>query len=357
MRAHDYKRIFILTHEGIGDLMLLLPTLHALKENSPDARIRMAISRLQRPLASTLEGTLVELAPAYIHGESLSHLKTLRDIRQFRPDLLFDFDGGLRFALCGKLSSAKRKIHPPSEFTKPYASAFHQEKLPYNGNGHRVETLMALLDLLGMKKGKISFEFDVPDRYRENAAKIAERHIPIGTIGLVPIAGQRTKNWPVASLQETIDILSRDLGRNVVILGRDTFPGLRNATDLGGRSDFLTDAYLLRYAGVFDVIAGVDTGMMQIAGSVSSDPNGRYEGVTGNRTVSLFGPTESAIYRPYDPTGSLNYVVKPMKRSQAMGLKGWAGDRFNREYMKELPAREIADTITKHLDAMRASLR
>ncbi len=354
---HEYKRIFILTHEGIGDLILLLPTLHALRENLPDARIRMAVSHVQRPLANTLEGKLVELAPGHIHGERASHLKTLRDIRQFQPDLFFDFDGGFLFALCGRLSSARRRIHPPREFTKPYASALHQETLPNNRNGHRVETLMALLDLLGIEKRKISFEFDVPDKYRENAAQIAERHIPNGTIGLIPIAGQRTKNWPVASLQKTIDILSRDLRKNVVILGRDKFPGLRNVTDLGGSSDVLTDAYLLRYGGVFDVIAGVDTGMMQIAGSVSSDPGGSYEGVTGNRTVSLFGPTDPAIYRPYDPTGSSNYVVRPLKRSQAMGPVGWAGDRFARDYMKELPAREIADTIIKHLDAGYTSAR
>jgi hypothetical protein len=96
--------------------------------------------------------------------------------------------------------------------------------------------------------------------------------------------------------------------------------------------------------------------MMQIAGSVSSDPNGLYETAAGNRTVSLFGPTEPSVYRPYDPTGRFNFVIKPTRKSEAMGLKGWAGDRFTRAYMSELDLQEIVERISEHLAARRAAV-
>jgi ADP-heptose:LPS heptosyltransferase len=151
------------------------------------------------------------------------------------------------------------------------------------------------------------------------------------------------------SLQDTINILARDLGRPVVILGRDRYPGIEHAIDLGGRTDLLTDAYLLRYSGRFDIVAGVDTGMMQIAGAISSDSDGRYTSARGNRTVSLFGPTDPRIYRPYDPTGRFNLVVAPKEQSAAMGAIGWAGDRLERAYMKEIEPRQIVDAVVRQL--------
>ena len=347
MQPRDYERIFVLTHEGVGDLVFVMPTLYALKENLPDAKIQLAVSRVQKYLASTLEGKSIETLHAHDHGFAT----LFRGVRQFKPDLYFEFDGGLRYAVAGLFSSAARRIHPPPELVKPYAALLHAESLPLNVAEHRVDTLMSLLDLLGLPKKKISFEFKVPDQHIERAASVAERYIPRGSIAFVPISGHRCKDWPAESLQRTINILSGDLGRDVVLIGRDPFPGVRNATDLAGKSDFLTDAYLLRYSGLFDVTVGVDTGMMHIAGAISSDTDGSYAAVSGNRTVSLFGPTESSIYKPYDPTGTLNVVVKPKKKSSAMGCVGWAGDTLQRPYMKEIDPAEIVGSVVRHLAA------
>jgi heptosyltransferase-1 len=358
MPRQDYKRIFVLTPEGAGDMVFCLPTLYALKDNLPDASIQLASSRVQKHLANTLEGKLIDrVVRLYNQRTGVGQFLHLLDaVRRHKPDLFLDFDGAFRYGVVGRLSSATRRIHPPAELTTAHASMIHPETLPFNRSGHRVETLLALLDMLAMPRRRISFEFDTPERYRESADAVARQHIPPGSIAIIPSAGQSSKDWPADRLQAAIDVLSRDLGREVVVLGKAQHsPRLRNATDLGGMTDFLTDAYLLRYSGVFAVAVGVDTGMMQIAGSVSSDPGGGYEKASGNRTVSLFGPTEPSIYRPYDPTGRFNFVIKPRKKSEAMGMKGWAGDRFTRPYMSELDLQEIVDRISQHLDARRAA--
>ena len=254
------------------------------------------------------------------------------------------------------LSSAGRCLHPPGELTKPHAALLHRETVPYNKSGHRVETWLGVLDRLRLPRTRISFEFDAPDACREKAAVMARESIPPGSIALVPTSGNHIKDWPADSLQETVNVLSRDMGRHVVLMGKaKRHPGIANATDLGGRSDLMTDAYLLRYSGLFDVVAGVDTGIMQLAGSVSSDEHGSYRGRTGNRTVSLFGPTDPAMYRPYDPEGSFNLVVTPATPSGTMGAWGWAGDRYERAYMKGIPPRGVVETINRHLEAARAT--
>jgi heptosyltransferase I len=348
----ELRKIFVLTHEGIGDLVFLLPALRALKSNLPELRILMPVSSIQRHLAGTLQGSLVETFPLYDCG--FSHL--FREVRRFRPDVFFEFDGGLRYAVLAMCSGARRRIHPPAELVKPYASALHREALALNAGGHRVETLLTLVDRLGLKRTDISFDFPVPDQYRKDAESLIERYIPSGSVALIPSSGTRWKDWPAESLQQTVDILARDLKRSVVLIGREKrYPDLRHVIDLSGRSNFLTDAYLLRYSGAFAVAAGVDTGMMQIAGSINSNPAGNYAGVSGNRTVSLFGPTEASIYRPYDPTKEFNLVVKPGMKSTAMGAVGWAGDRFERHYMKEIDTLEIVESVERHFAAIRAS--
>jgi ADP-heptose:LPS heptosyltransferase len=195
-----------------------------------------------------------------------------------------------------------------------------------------------------------------------HADALARQYIPPGSIAVVPTSGHVSKDWPAETLQATVDVLTRDLGRHVVRIGHiRKNPAIRSMTDLTGKSSFLTDAYLLRYSGLFDVTVGVDTGMMQIAGCVSSDANGSYENARGNRTVSLFGPTDAATYRPYDPTagqrnGSFNLVVEPNVRSSAMRAVGWARDLSERRYMREIRSCEIVEKIEQQLAAGRAAL-
>lgn len=353
MPPRECRRLFVLPHEGVGDLVFLLPVLHGLKEGLPEARIQLAFSRTQQSLAGALDGKLVDAIPVYDRGLR----EVLRAIRAFNPDVYFEFDGGLRFAVAGMLAAVRRRIHPPRKLVKPYATWLHRESLPLKPGTHCVDTLMSLLDFLSVPRKRMSFEFEVPERCIANARSIAKRYVPDGAIGLVPLSGHRCKDWPVESLQETVNILARDLGRPVVILGRDRYPAdIQHAIDLGGQTDFLTDAYLLRYSGAFDVVVGVDTGMMQIAGAISSDSEGRYAAARGNKTVSIFGPTDPRLYRPYDPTGAFNLVLAPTKNPPVLGPIGWAPDRLERAYMKEVAAREIADAVVRQLTDEEAAI-
>jgi ADP-heptose:LPS heptosyltransferase len=354
MAPDDFARIFVLTYEGIGDLVFVLPLLYELHHHWPDARVQLVASPVQRGLAGAIQGGFVDVVPH--HATSLRELPALAlAIRRFKPELFLDLDGGLRYTVLGMVSSARRRIHPPRELTRRRTARFHRETVPFNPSGHRVDTWLGVLDRLRLPRTRISFEFDAPDAAREQAEAVARRWIPPGSLALVPTSGNPVKDWPAESLQDTVNILSRDMGRNVVVLGKARRqPALANAVDLGGMTSLMADAHLLRYSGLFDVVTGVDTGVMQIAGSVSSDPQGRYDGQAGNRTVSLFGPTRAAVYRPYDPGGLSNFVVTPATPSRAMGHWGWSGDRYTRPYMKELASRDIVGQIQRHLDARRA---
>ena len=103
MAGRDYKRIFVLTPDGAGDMVFCLPTLYALKDNLPDARIHLGSSRVQKPLASMLEGKLVDrVVPLDARRTAIGQLTHLIGaVRRFKPDLFLEFDGAFRYAGVG----------------------------------------------------------------------------------------------------------------------------------------------------------------------------------------------------------------------------------------------------------------
>jgi hypothetical protein len=184
----------VLPHEGVGDLVFLLPTLYALKEHLPEARIQLAFSRTQQALAGALDGKLVDAVPLYERGLT----QVVRALREFGPDVYFEFDGGFRFAIAGLLSPALRRIHPPRELVKPYAAALQRESLSLEVGGHCVDTLRDRCSMRLVFRGKrVSFEFEGARAIHRE--RFLHRHAIFPTDQLrsfpCPAIGARTGRW------------------------------------------------------------------------------------------------------------------------------------------------------------------
>ena len=355
-----YNRIFILNVRGIGDLVMALPLLHSLRGQLPGSHINLGVSVGQIPLARTLEGTVVDELTKQVHQNRIQdRVYFANKVRQFKPDLLVELSGGYRYFLAGYSSSA-RAIYSSSEDSWPGLKWIPIERLAAAESRHRVDRQLQLLSHLNLQIEKINFDFPVSDETIERAdslmrdCNLRERRL----VALLPEAGQSFKVWPVETLRRTVDALVYDLGYNVVVFGKNP---CRNLNDkpvlvLRGKTDLLTDAYLLRYGKIFDVVIGTDTGMMHIAGAVNSNENGSYTGITrGNLTISLFGPTDPARYRPYDLTGRFNVVVQPKLPAFSRDAFGYANDWKNRQYMREISAPMIIEKVARHLEMGRLS--
>lgn len=151
---------------------------------------------------------------------------------------------------------------------------------------------------------------------------------------------------------ETIKILSEDLDYQVVVFGKDASLPISGGgiVDLKGKTNLLTGAYLQRYSGLFSIVIGIDTGMMHIAGSVNSNSDGSYENVSGNKTISLFGPTNPNRYAPYDPTGRFNIVVQPDGI-----VTGHPVDYGRHRRMDKITPRMVLEAVERHMDSTRAA--
>lgn len=315
MDRQNYKRIFVLHPWGIGDLVMLLPTLKLLRTALPESKINLGVSPIQKPLAQTLEHKVVDSITVHCDEGKLADMAHLiGDIRQFGTDLLVELSGGYRHTLASYLSSA-RTVHMSPDLARPFFRNIGG-RLPTSGSPHLVEKHLQLLHYLGLPASRINFDFPLSDSAIESAESQITRFDLRGRkiIALVPDSSLAFKNWPSINMEKTIKYLVNDMGCEVVLFGKKQLAELKSKriTDLRGQTDILTDAYLLRHSGLFSVTIGVDTGMMHLAGSVNSEQDGTYiYNTRGNRTVSLFGSTDPAMYKPYDPTNRFNLVVRP----------------------------------------------
>jgi ADP-heptose:LPS heptosyltransferase len=274
--------------------------------------------------------------------------------RQMRT-YLQNFFGGTRLAVSGFLSPGSH-VHQQDEPWHPYLLRFGLHRMPKPASGHRVHQYMALAAYLGIPIGRVSFEVPIEARHIEDAERVIEdyglrdREI----IGVMRRTSRPMRDWKKESFYSTIDSIVGDLGHDVVVFGAEPEGNLnsRHVVDLRGKTSFPIDVYLTRYSGVCKVIVGPDTGMMHIAGSVSSNQDGTYDEKTqGNRTVSIFGPTNYATYGPYDPTRRFNLAVQPDLGNVKMSF--WGVPDFDRkDYMAMVKSGMVIEKVERHLKKM-----
>lgn len=360
MTHQNYQRIFVFISRGIGDVVMAMPLLHSLRNQLPDSEINLSVSFMQSPIAQPLQGTIVSKLTNQVYDNRIKdRLYYENQIRAFQPDLVVELSGGYRFFMAGYFL-ASRSVHVSKDDTRSNIGIIPIERLSSIESAHKVDRQLQLLNHLRLPTGEINFDIPLEGRVQEEAEQLIDANGLRGQrlIALMQESGMRIKYWPDDTFREVIDILTHDYGYGVVVFGKTPSGNLADkpVLDLRGRTNILTDVYLLRHACLFESVIGPDTGMMHAAGSVNSDPDGDYTANTrGNQTISLFGPTDPRRYKPYDPTGRFNLVVQPSREPFKKDAIGYATDRHSRNYMSEISVRMIIEKVQEQLANVRAA--
>ncbi|MBI4444304.1 MAG: glycosyltransferase family 9 protein [Acidobacteria bacterium] len=349
----EYRKIFVSHPYGLGDLVLILPTLHSLKRNLPECEINLGVSGAQDALARTLVGTVVDRLTVLRHSvNTFAHLRHFAtEVRRYHPDLFVEFSGTPGPTTLGCLSGT-RHLHPCREDVWTSLKLLPVERLQAPSSLHKVDRCLELLRHLDLCPAPICFDFPVPEPDLEAARKLIQEAGLEGKklAGIIPRSTSRWKNWPLPLLEHTLAVLTGDFGYHPVVFGVDpTYPlDTRRLIDLRARTPLVAYAYLLRYSGLFEVVIGVDTGPMQIAGCINSDSSGNYGShVSGTPTVSLFGPTDARRFRPYDPTGKFNVFLQAGVVETRRDPAGYALNAAKRDYMNRLTPSMIIDAVIR----------
>jgi len=313
-------RIGLIYPKAIGDLVFLLPALHTLRANMPEARLLLIAKEKQAPLAANLAGRVVD--KVFATGRRSGFVEAARELRRFGADVCVDLAGndqaGLVLALAPgrKLRPHRADCRGACALYTPFADAV--PRLP--SGLHRVDELLAIVRCLCPQAvPAYSFRLYLQDSAVEESERMTARHaLRFGKVIALNVGASRAcKRWPARHFRSLAEALVEN-GYRVVIMGSsefkydgnydrtavlecfsDSFVDGERCVDLV-RNDRLSptlqlqrDSHFLRYSGIPLVVVGNDTGPMQIAGSVGDDAR--------IRTVSLFGPTSWRRYAPYDP--------------------------------------------------------
>jgi heptosyltransferase-1 len=294
--ARDPERILLVRTSALGDVVLSLPVLSALRRRYPAARIGWVVDETFAPL---LDGHahLDRLFPVPLRrwrrdrrGRGGELVRFALELRGFRADLALDLMGNHKGALLALLSGARRRLgHARADRREPASALWLGERLPAAG-AHAVERSLSLLAGLGAVPAAVDFA--------PAAIACGRDAVPPGDyVYLHPGAAWGNKRYPPERWGEVAAAL-REAGAPEVRVGAGPGEeGLAAAIVAASRGAAreLAAPSLAGLAGAVrgaQLVLGGDTGAIHLARAF------------GRPVVAVHGPTDPSRHGPWaDPGG------------------------------------------------------
>jgi predicted lipopolysaccharide heptosyltransferase III len=285
--------ILLLQLKRIGDLILTMPAIVALRENFPDARVTLVVSNECADLLPAIPGADRIL----VARRNLSDIAVVIALARERFNYCLDFTRNDRSACLAFLSRARKRIvsHRVRDQSKIRARIYNQFVDNRMRDMHTVDYNLALLEPLGGSNASRAVHLELPESAWEKANKL--RHdSKIGGQFIIfhPGSARIEKFWDPARWAGVINhagqnndvdlVLTSGASRleqaHVTQIKAKTGPRI---VDLSGRTDLLTLAALIAQA---RLLVTVDSAPMHLAAAVQTPQ------------VALFGPTNPFHWRP-----------------------------------------------------------
>jgi lipopolysaccharide heptosyltransferase I len=297
------KKILIIKPSALGDIVLALPALTALRKSFPQARIswlvRQEYAELLRGHPDLDEIILFDrrlLGKWWCRKKAFVNLLgLLRHLREERFDLVFDFQGLFRTGFFARATGCRERIGMAN--ARELAHLFYTRKIPQDYSCiHLVDYYLKMAEASGAQKGKPEF------RFAENAgaAEAVKRVLLENNVNcenyvvIVPSAARAEKLWPIERFAQLTDKIAEMFGSSIVATGTqgerqyiDTLVATTKTpiTNLAGKTNISELTALLKKA---TLVVSNDTGPGHIAAAL------------GIPLVMIFGPVNPARLCPYN---------------------------------------------------------
>jgi heptosyltransferase-1 len=222
-----YENILLIKPSSLGDIVMALPALSALRRSFPQARI----SWLVRPeFALLIEGhphlDEVILFDRKLHGRAWCNAMAARDLlglitrlRRSRFDVVLDLQGLFRTGLLTWLSGCEKRFGPR---WREMAHLFYTTSIPPRPEWiHVVDYYLKLVGAMGATD--LHAEFVLPEKpIAAGAAHVllAQHHIDVNRYAvIIPGSAQTSKCWPPERFAALVDRLASGHGLAVVATG------------------------------------------------------------------------------------------------------------------------------------------
>ena len=238
------KNLLVIHFGQLGDVVLGLPAMKAIRERFPDAQrtaivgaATAEIVRMVDLFDEVIPVDRVRLLKGNKFSSSVEIINFARSIRRMRFDLVIDLHSLPETNLLGYFSGAKRRLFSRRESRSlDFLANFRPVPPDEDKSIHLSEYYMNVLTPLEMSESPAPFRFD------RSLSKIPDHPI----VGLNPGAGNPSRRWPVESFIElTRTILDSGQAEVEVLIGpedRQLVAGFNDA--LKGRCSVNTGSSL-----------------------------------------------------------------------------------------------------------------
>jgi heptosyltransferase-1 len=222
------KNILIIKPSSLGDIVLALPALTALRKSFPNAKISWLIRTEFAPILENHphlnEMILFDrkfLGKAWFHpGAIISLLSLIKRLRRSEFDAVIDFQGLFRTASLARLSGCKKRFG--IAHAREFAPLFYTHKIKQTKDCiHLVDFYLKIIKAAGATK--LDVQFILPEH--PEAADSVKRLLinydisPDNYVVLVPGSAHEDKRWPIERFARLAEKISSQFELPIVATG------------------------------------------------------------------------------------------------------------------------------------------
>ncbi len=267
-------RILVVRLGAMGDVIHALPAVASLKHSFPGSHLTWLI---EPQWSSLLErNPYVDSVAIFERGNPGAWLRSWRKLRATRFDFAVDFQGLVKSGLAASMARPERifGLHQSQVLERP-AALFYSNRVQVHA-AHVVERNIEMAAAAGA--ANILRTFPLPDG-------IPEGELPGSDFVLAsPLAGWRSKQWPLMFYSRLARRLERELDLPLVLIGP---PGAELSSVIDAVPHYSSVAGLIHATRRATAVIGVDSGPLHLAAAL------------GRPAVAIFGPTDPARNGPY----------------------------------------------------------
>lgn len=334
-----FKNILVVSNSGLGDTILSTPAIISLRESFPDVSITFMVNKKMYLLFKGFE-----YADDFVLYSSgfFAQVGMVRQLRKKKIDTVFLFhSNGPEDIFFSILSGAKNILKMTDNTNHEFGDIFLNQ--PNTIVQHDIEKKLDLVRLFD--PNSVSKSMRIPEHFYHTQAGFNRVEGEV-YLGLQMGAQDVYKMWPVENFIELVKLLEQRYANiNFVLLGATAYEqdlasqfvaGLNhpdNVVNLCGTSPIQD---LPGIVNNLDLLVTNDTGTLHLAVALQK------------KTVSLFGPTNSKIFGPYQDL-ELHQIIQvdgEFVNNKPKKLRGQEGMRL---ITQEVVANRITTLMDNHI--------
>jgi len=266
-------RILVVRLGAMGDVIHALPAVASLKHSFPGSHLTWLIEPPWAPLLD--RNPYVDSVAIFERGNPGAWLRSWRMLRATRFDFAIDFQGLVKSALAASMAWPDRifGLHQSQVRERP-AALFYSNRIQVRA-AHVVERNLEIAAAAGA--ANILRTFPLPEG-------VPEGELPnSGFVLASPLAGWRSKQWPLTFYSRLARRVERELELPLVLNGP---PGADLSSVIDAIPHHSSVAGLIHATRRATAVIGVDSGPLHLAAAL------------GKPGVAIFGPTDPARNGP-----------------------------------------------------------